>query len=78
MTKILKKFSFYIFYNKLLIIKAKYDVIEPYYMDELTPESFRNVLNSYITLYNNYYFQSKFPSDILSSFNRLLLYIQEQ
>jgi len=24
--------------NKFLIIKAKYDVVEPYYMDESTPD----------------------------------------
>ena len=47
-----EKFDFYIFYNKLLIIKAKYNVVvEPYYMQNSIPDGFRNVLNSYITLY---------------------------
>ena len=29
---------FLIVWNKLIIIKAKYDVTEPYYMDESTPD----------------------------------------
>ena len=34
----IKSFDFYIFYNKFLMIKSKYFVVEPYYMDYSTPD----------------------------------------
>jgi hypothetical protein len=37
-------YLYFIYLYKLLIVKAKYNVIEPYYVEYYFPLSFRNVL----------------------------------